>query len=93
MSEFKHLNEANTCARLITPAIHKAGFLLDELDREYKITDGQIREEKEDGTAYRKNPLFADYVLRYKDFLLAVVEAKKTSNSVRAGLYQAQTYA
>lgn len=93
MSEFKHLNEANTCDRLITPAIKKAGYKDNEIEREYKITDGKIINEMEDGKAIRSNPKFADYLLLYNDFPLAIVEAKKTSKTIYDGLSQAKQYA
>ena len=93
MSAFKHLNEANTCDRLITPAIKNAGFEVYEIDREYKVTDGEICNEDKDGKPIRKPAKFADYVLKHKDFQLAVVEAKKTSKNVYDGLPQAKYYA
>lgn len=93
MSEYKHLNEANTCDRLITPAIKKAGYTTEEIFREYKINDGKIINEDENGKAIRKKALFADYILSYKDFQLAVIEAKRTSLDVSAGLPQAKIYA
>lgn len=93
MSEFKHLNEANTCDRLITPAIKNAGFEIYEIDREYKVTDGEICNEDKNGKPIRKPAKFADYVLKHKDFQLAVVEAKKTSKNVYDGLQQAKYYA
>lgn len=93
MSGFKHLNEANTCDRLITPAIKKAGYKDTEIEREYKITDGKIINEDKNGKAIRSNPKFADYLLLYNDFQLAIVEAKKTTKNVYDGLSQAKLYA
>ena len=68
------MNEAETRAELIDPALAKAGWGVKEgavIRREFPITLGRIQ-----GLGKRANPLSADYVLIYKNTKLAVVEAK-----------------
>src|SRR3989339_1651397 len=85
------MNEAETRAELIAPALAKAGWGVKEgavIRREFPITLGRIQ-----GLGKRANPLSADYVLIYKNTKLAVVEAKKRDSGLTEGLAQAKDYA
>jgi type I restriction enzyme R subunit len=82
------MNEAETRAELIDPALKTAGWGVVEgakILREYKITSGKIRT-----GGGRDRPLSADYVLVYKGRKLAVVEAKSDELEVGEGVAQAK---
>ena len=69
-------NEADTRAKLIDPRLHAAGWDEERIKREHYFTKGQIYLVGD--KARRKQPLKADYLLRYNAALpLAVVEAKQ----------------
>jgi len=85
------LNEAETRAELIDPALKAAGWGVVEgarVRREYPITQGRLQ-----GGGRRGQPLSADYVLIYKNKKLAVIEAKRRNLSDTEGLPQAKDYA
>ncbi len=85
------MNEAETRAELIDPALKKAGWGVVEgshIRRELNITDGRLQ-----GSGRRSKALSADYVLMYRNQRLAVVEAKKRSLAVSEGAAQAKQYA
>lgn len=68
------MNEAETRAECIDPALKAAGWGIVEgsrILREYHITPGRV----EVGNR-RGKPVVADYVLVYRNTKLAVVEAK-----------------
>jgi len=68
------MNESETRAELIDPALAAAGWGSVEdsiVRREYKITDGRIQI-----GGHRSKQLIADYVLVYRGIKLAVIEAK-----------------
>ena len=78
-------NEADTRAKLIDPALHAAGWDESRISREHYFTKGQIYLVGD--KARRKQPLKADYLLRYNDALpLAVVEAKEEKLASTAGM-------
>ncbi len=84
-------NEAETRSDLIDPALEAAGWGKVEgsrIRREYPITKGTLL-----GNGRRAQPLSADYILIYKNKMLAVVEAKRENLSEREGLEQAKDYA
>ncbi|WP_202762667.1 EcoAI/FtnUII family type I restriction enzme subunit R [Bathymodiolus thermophilus thioautotrophic gill symbiont] len=88
------MNEAETRAELIDPQLKASGWgvvegskVLRERDV-CKITEGRIQI-----GGGRKNPLIADYILAYKGFKLAVVEAKSADLAVGEGVAQAKLYA
>ncbi len=58
----------------------------------HPITLGRI-EGRISGDVRRANPLFADYVLEYRNTPLAVVEAKAWNEELTEGLAQAKNYA
>ena len=85
------MNEAETRAELIDPALTAAGWGGIEgtkVLREYKITPGKIQT-----GGGRSKPMIADYVLVYKNRKLAVIEAKSSELEVGEGVAQAKHYA
>jgi len=89
------LNEADTRAKLIDPAIHKRGWTEDLIRREE--TAGTV--EIINGKARRRSRGKIDYVLRVKvnvdtqPVALSLIEAKKESLPAGHGLDQAKGYA
>jgi type I restriction enzyme R subunit len=85
------LNEAETRAEHIDPALKAAGWGVAEgsrIRREYSITLGRI-----EAHGKRATPLIADYVLEYRNTKLAVVEAKAWKEGLTEGVAQAKNYA
>ena len=85
------MNEAETRAELIDPALTAAGWGVVEgsrIQREFQITAGRLQ-----GGGKRAKAEIADYVLVYRDKKLAVIEAKKRDAHVTEGLGQAKAYA
>lgn len=85
------LNEADTRAEHIDPALKAAGWGVVDgsaIQREYRITPGQL-----EGYGRRGKGLKADYILIYKNSKLAVVEAKAWDEELTAGVGQAKDYA
>ena len=69
------MNEAQTKHDLIEPALREAGWGIVEGSRlrlEFPITKGRLI-----GQNRRATPLFADYVLEYKNRRIGIIEAKK----------------
>jgi len=91
------LNEADTRARLIDPRLNAVGWGHDQLSREHyyrrdvQYTPGRIvlRGDR----AHRKEGRKVDYLLRYADFPIGVVEAKAEGESAESGFEQAKGYA
>lgn len=85
-------DEAATRVELIDPVLAAAGWADAQISREYWISDGRIIDTG--GTAYRGDPLRADYVLHGPGGVpVAVIEAKKESVSTASGVEQAKRYA
>ena len=84
------MNEAETRAELIDPALKEAGWGVMEASRVRRevITLGRLQ-----GGGKRARQDIADYVLIYRGQKLAVIEAKKRSLPVTEGLAQAKRYA
>jgi len=85
------MNEAETRAELIDPALKACGWGVVEgsrILREYHITAGKIQT-----GGQRAKKLSADYVLVYKGIKLAVIEAKSANLAVGEGVAQAKQYA
>lgn len=85
------MNEAQTKHDLIEPALRVAGWGIVEGSRlrlEFPITKGRLI-----GQNRRATPLFADYVLEYKNRRIGIVEAKKRDDFYTKGLGQAKDYA
>ena len=85
------MNEAETRAELIDPALAAAGWGVVEgsrIRREYHITAGRL-----EGNGKRGKPVIADYLLIYKNTQLAVIEAKADVLPLTEGVGQAKDYA
>ena len=85
------MNESQTKYDYIDPALQKAGWgvVVDSHVRfEFPITAGRLI-----GQSRRAKPLFADYVLEYKNRRLAVIEAKLADLYYTDGVGQAKDYA
>ena len=85
------MNEAETRAEHIDPALKAAGWgVVDgsRIRRNYPIAPGRI-----EGQGRHSYPLFADYVLEYRNTKLAVVEAKAWDEELTEGVAQAKNYA
>ena len=84
------MNEAETRAELIDPALKAAGWGVVEQSRvrREQITLGRI-----EGANRRAKPEIADYVLIYKNTKLAVIEAKRRDLPDTEGVGQAKQYA
>ncbi len=85
------MNEAETRAELIDPALKEAGWgVVDgsRVGREVIITLGRLQ-----GAGKRAKQDIADYVLFYKEQKLAVIEAKRRDLPDTEGVGQAKKYA
>jgi type I restriction enzyme, R subunit len=84
------MNEAETRAELIDPALKAAGWGVVDGSRvrREQITLGRL-----EGAGKRGKPEIADYVLTYHNHKLAVVEAKKKAARDTEGVGQAKQYA
>lgn len=86
-----HDSEADTRAELIDPKLREAGWVRSDtvnVRREYPISPGRILD-----SHTRASKLSADYVLIYKNQILGIVEAKKSSLNYTEGIAQAKDYA
>lgn len=87
-------SEARTRKELVDPKLKNSGWSDHEwqVEWEYQITDGRIHFDGKVGR--RGTPRKADYLLRYRPAkAIAVVEAKKESDSHLEGAAQAKEYA
>jgi len=84
------MNEAETRAELIDPALKAAGWGVIDASRVRRevITLGRLQ-----GAGKRANQDIADYVLTYRDHKVAVIEAKRSDLAVTEGAAQAKRYA
>lgn len=84
------MNEAETRAELIDPALQAAGWgvVTDSRTRREVIAPGRIM-----GGGKRAAPKSADYVLVYRNTKLATIEAKAADKSYTEGVGQAKDYA
>jgi len=87
----QRLSETDICDRFITPALHQAGWLREQILREHSFTAGRITVRGR--LVARGKPRRADYVLLVGQVALAVIEAKDNSHAVGDGLQQALAYA
>ena len=86
------LTEIETCMRLITPALERAGWdAQTQIRREYTFTAGRIQVRGR--LTHRGTPSRADYVLFRGSIPLAIVEAKKKGLGPANGIQQALGYA
>ncbi len=84
------MNEAETRAELIDPALREAGWGVVEGSR---IRREMIAPGRLTGKGKRTNSKYADYVLIYRNQKLAVIEAKERNAYYTAGVQQAKDYA
>lgn len=84
------MNEAETRADLIDPALREAGWgvVADSRVRRETICPGRI-----EGAGQRGKPEVADYVLTFRNHKLAVIEAKARDKGDTEGVGQAKAYA
>lgn len=85
------MNESETRAELIDPALKAAGWgqvEVSRIAREYAITAGRL-----EGNGRRTQPDKADYILVYRGQQLAVIEAKRADLPAAEGVAQAKKYA
>ena len=84
------MNEAETRAEIIDPALLEAGWgvVPDSRVRRETICPGRI-----EGAGRRGQPQIADYVLTYRNHKLGVIEAKARDKSDTEGVGQAKAYA
>ena len=92
-------NEADVKAHLITPALTRKGWILEDISHEYsykidyEFTAGRI--ELVDGRVRRGEKKRVDYLLKIPrtQINLAIIEAKSADKGVSEGLSQAMDYA
>ncbi|WP_272149956.1 EcoAI/FtnUII family type I restriction enzme subunit R [Tenacibaculum aiptasiae] len=84
----KHISESDTRANFIDPKLADSEWLPIHITREYYFTDGR----KLLGNKRGKR-LFLDYLLKYNNTNLAIIEAKKLGDHPTKGLQQAIEYA
>ncbi|MBP7135053.1 MAG: DEAD/DEAH box helicase family protein [Sphingomonadaceae bacterium] len=84
------MNEAETRAELIDPALHAAGWGVVDGSRTRRevIAPGRLM-----GSGKRAKPKACDYVLTYRNTKLASIEAKAVTKHVSEGVGQAKDYA
>ena len=81
-------SESDTRAMFIDPQLKKSGWKNEHIIREYYFTDGR----KLYGNSRGKR-MFVDYLLKYNNLSLAIIEAKRESEHPTKGLQQAIEYA
>ena len=84
----KHISESDTRANFIDPKLAKSQWEAIHIIREYYFTDGR----KLIGNKRGKR-LFLDYLLKFNNTNLAIIEAKKLGDHPTKGLQQALDYA
>lgn len=80
------MNEAETRAELIDPALKDAGWGIVEESRNLRERNCQISKGRLQGGGKRANPEIADYILVYRNTKVAVIEAKKRDLPLTEGI-------
>ncbi len=85
-------SEDDTRVKIIDPKIQEHGWKEEYLQRQFPIADDRFFVE---GESYKRLPTakYADYVVRYKNVIIAVLEAKAEDQNPMSHLSQAQDYA
>jgi len=93
MTSKKDLSERDICTKYIQPALVKAGWdTLTQIREEVSFTDGRIY--VKGNLTSRGKQKRADYILYYKPNIpIAIIEAKRNSLSINAGIQQGLNYA
>ncbi|HAL37913.1 MAG TPA: restriction endonuclease [Polaromonas sp.] len=91
MSQKKNLSEDDTSAKFITPALYQAGWDEAAIRRQVAFTAGRIIVRGKLVT--RGKAKRADYVLYYRHFPIALIEAKHNFKAAGDGMQQALDYA
>lgn len=87
------MNESETRAELIDPALKDAGWGVVDGSRVLRERNCQITLGRLQGAGKRAKPEIADYILVYRNRKLAVIEAKRDDLPVTEGVGQAKQYA
>ena len=87
------MNEAETRAEHIDPALHAAGWGVAEGSRVLRESQCVIAPGRLQGNGQRARAEIADYVLVYRNTKLAVIEAKAWDKPYTGGVSQAKQYA
>ena len=87
------MNEAETRAELIDPALKEAGWGVVAESRVLRERFCQISKGRLQGGGKRGAAEIADYILVYKNTKVAVIEAKKRDAPLTEGVAQAKAYA
>src|SRR5687768_8208773 len=87
------MNEADTRAELIEPQLRASGWGVVEGSRILRERNAQITTGRILGGGVRAKPLWADFVLEYKNRKLAAIEAKSDETEAAEGVMQAKLYA
>lgn len=86
------MNEADTRAELIEPQLRASGWG-ENGSRVLREQNAQITVGKIQAGGTRTKPLWADFILEYKNRKLAAIEAKSDEREVAEGVMQAKLYA
>lgn len=92
MDSIKSMSERDICTKYITPALQKAGWdIHSQIREEVSFTDGKITVKGNKTSRGEKKR--ADYILYYKPNIpVAIIEAKKNTLSMNAGIQQGIDY-
>ena len=92
MASKKDLSERDICTQFILPALKKAGWdVATQIREEVSFTDGRIFVKGNKTTRGKRKR--ADFILYYKPNIpVAIIEAKKNTLSVNAGIQQGLEY-
>ena len=83
----RNISEADTRANYIDPKLIESDWTSDNIEREYYFTDGRkLLGDK------RGKRLFLDYLLKFNNINLGLIEAKKSTDHPTKGLQQAIDY-
>lgn len=93
MASKRDLSERDICTQFILPALKKAGWNLEtQVREEVSFTDGRIYVKGDKTTRGKRKR--ADFILYYKPNIpIAIIEAKKNTLSLNAGIQQGIEYA